>query len=274
MQTKLKFAETELPEGRSQLSQLIRESGDVIDIENAARILGLSRTNASKRLARLTTQGWLRRVSQGTYLPVPLDSLTSALVLDDPWILVPPLYSPAYIGGRTATEYWDLTEQLFKDIVVITARPVRTRNQQHHGARFTVKHIQEKKIFGLKPVWRHQTKIMISDVHRTIIDLLDDPALGGGIQHVADCLAAYLDRPDRHDTTLMEYAERLGNGAIFKRLGFLLDGNKKAGQLVAECLKRITKGNAKLDPTFVCSKLVSRWHLWIPPAWVDRGRHD
>lgn len=274
MQTKFKFAETELPEGRSQLSQLIRESGDVIDIENTTRILGLSRTNASKRLARWTTQGWLRRVSQGTYLPVPLDSLSSELVLDDPWILVPPLYSPAYIGGRTATEYWDLTEQLFKDVVVITARPVRTRNQQHHGARFTVKHIQEKKIFGLKPVWRHQTKVMISDVHRTIIDLLDDPALGGGIQHVADCLAAYLDRPDRHDTTLIEYAERLGNGAIFKRLGFLLDGNKEAGQLVADCLKRITKGNAKLDPTFACSKLVSRWHLWITPAWEERGGHD
>ena len=34
---------------------------------------------------------------------------------------------------------------------------------------------------------------------------------------------AYLTQPDRDDNTLTDYAERTGNGAIFKRLGFLVE---------------------------------------------------
>ena len=42
--------------------------------------------------------------------------LDSEQVVQDPWILVPALFAPAYIGGRTAAEHWDLTEQIFRDI--------------------------------------------------------------------------------------------------------------------------------------------------------------
>ena len=38
---------------------------------------------------------------------------------------------------------------------------------------------------------------MVSDSHRTIVDMLDDPAVGGGAQQVADCVAAYLAHDDR-----------------------------------------------------------------------------
>jgi hypothetical protein len=125
--------------------------------------------------------------------------------------------------GRTAAEHWDLTEQIFKDIVVITGQAIRQKRQTRQGFEFTLKHLSADKIFGIKPVWRHHTKVPVSDVHRTVIDMLDDPAIGGGIQHVADCLKAYLTRADRSDQKLIEYGERLGNGAVFKRLGFLAE---------------------------------------------------
>lgn len=53
--------------------------------------------------------------------------------------------------------------------------------------------------------------------------MLDDPALGGGIYQVPDCLNAYLKRSDRSDQKLIEYADQRGNGAVFKRLGFLAE---------------------------------------------------
>ena len=274
MQMKKSFFKSAIPEGRAQLTKVIRLAGDVITIDCAAQILGISRTHTSKRLARWVMQGWLRRVSQGVYVPVSLDSLVSEHVLDDPWILVPALYKPAYIGGRSAAEHWDLTEQIFNDIVVLTGRPVRKSLQKHHGAIFTVKHLPEDKIFGTKPVWRQHTKVMISDVHRTIIDMLDDPALGGGIRHVADCLSAYLIRPDCDEQKLLEYGERLGNGSIFKRLGFLLEGNKQSEQLVTACSRRITKGTAKLDSAYLCPRLVSRWNLWIPQTCLPAPLRD
>jgi predicted transcriptional regulator of viral defense system len=118
-------------------------------------------------------------------VPVSLDTLGAERVLDDPWVLVPALYAPCYIGGRTAAEHWDLTEQIFKDIVVITAQLIREKHQVRHGTPFTLKHLSHDKFFGTKPVWRHQTKVPISDIHRTIVDMLDEPSLGGGIRNAS-----------------------------------------------------------------------------------------
>ncbi len=253
-----------LPEGRKRLATLLRGAGDVIRVDDAVRVLGFGRTVAAKTLSRWTTQGWLRRVGRGAYVPATLDSLGSEHVLDDPWVLVPALFTPAYVGGRTAAEHWDLTEQIFNDIVVLTAQPIRQKSQKRHGATFTLKHIDEDNIFGTKAVWREHSKVLVSDVHRTIIDMLDDPMIGGGIRQVADCLADYLRRADRSDNQLLAYAERLGNGAVFKRLGFLVENDPTAEHLTKTCLAHLTKGNAKLDPALDCPRLVSRWKLWIP----------
>ena len=261
---------THLPRGRAQLVRVLTAAGDVIHIADVTKALALTRSDAAKRLSRWTEQGWLRRVAQGAYVPVPLEILDSERVLDDPWVLVPALYEPCYIGGRTAAEHWDLTEQIFNDIVVVTSQLIRERHQERHGSAFTLKHLRADKIFGTKPVWRHHTKVQVSDVHRTIIDVLDEPSLGGGIQHVSECLKSYLGRGDRSDGILIDYADRLGNGAVFKRLGFLAEPDPRAAKLAELCLSRLTAGNAKLDPALGCSRLVSRWRLFVPIQWDKR----
>ncbi len=261
----------ELPLGRKRLARLVRAAGDVISVDSAVTILELDRVGAAKTLARWTHQGWLRRVGRGKYVPVTLDALENSFVLDDPWVLVSALFAPAYVGGRTAAEHWDLTEQIFNDIVVMTALPVREKSQLRHGATFTLKHIAKTKLFGTKPIWRGQSTTAVSDVHRTIVDMLDDPAIGGGIQHVSDCFSTYLKRPDRDDARLLEFADRLANGAIFKRLGFLAAIHSNGATLVAPCLQRLTKGNAKLDPSLPCPRLATRWRLWVPTLWATRA---
>lgn len=260
-----------LPHGRAQLLQVLAASGDVIHIADVTKVLTISRIDAAKRLARWREQGWLSRVGSGAYVHASIDTLGSERVLDDAWVLVPALFAPAYIGGRTAAEHWDLTEQIFKDIVVLTGQAIRQKHQTRQGFEFTLKHLSAEKIFGTKPVWRHHTKVPVSDVHRTIVDMLDDPALGGGIQHVADCLNSYLSRADRDDQKLIKYGEQLGNGAVFKRLGFLAESHADGGKLSALCRDRITVGNSKLDPALNGNRLVSRWHLLIPQTWVRGG---
>lgn len=261
-----------LPQGRAQLVRVLSAAGDVIHVDDVSSALQLDRTAAAQRLSRWTEQGWLRRVGRGAYVAASIDTMGSDRVLDDPWVLVPALFAPAYIGGRTAAEHWDLTEQIFKDILVMTARAVRQKRQDRHGALFSLKHIDERKLFGTKIVWRHQTRVPVSDVHRTVIDMLDDPAVGGGIQHVADCLAAYLRRDDRDDEKLIEYAARLGNGAVFKRLGFLAEHLPDGGtELALLCEHHLTGGHAKLDPAQDGSHVVTRWRLRVPHRWAREG---
>lgn len=265
---------TEIPQGRQQLTALVRAAGDVIHVDDAQSSLGLSRTAASKRLARWAEQGWLRRVGRGAYVRVPLDSLQSELVVEDPWLLVPALFAPAYIGGRTAAEHWDLTEQIFRDVVVLTARPVRRKSVVTQGVTFSVKHIQEHLLYGTKTVWRGRTKVQVSDVHRTIVDMLDDPALGAGIQHVSDCLVRYLAGSARDTDRLLDYAYQLGNGAVYKRLGYLAARASASPAFLEACRDRLTTGYAKLDPSLPCQRLVTRWRLLVPQSWTARPPRD
>ena len=257
-----------LSRGRAQLVQVLSVAGDVIRVDDVVLALQLDRTSAAQRLSRWVEQGWLRRVGRGVYVAASIHTMGSDRVLDEPWVLVPPLFAQAYIGGRTAAEHWELTEQIFKDIFVMTARAVRQKHQERHGTLFSLKHISEWKIFGTKNVWRHHTQVPVSDVHRTIVDMLDDPAIGGGIQHVADCLATYLQRDDRDDEKIVNYAVRLGNGAILKRLGFLVDSFPGNAGLSRLCKQHLSGGHAKLDPAQDGSFIVTKWRLHVPEFWA------
>jgi predicted transcriptional regulator of viral defense system len=264
---------TPLPRGRARLSAVIQAAGDVVQIEDAVQALDITRTQAAKLLSRWTEQGWLRRVGSGAYVPVQLDLLDARQVVQDPWVLVPTLFEPCYVGGRTAAEHWDLTEQIFRDVLVFTARTVPSRTVERQGAIYTLRHIKEELIFGTKTVWRGQTRVAVSDAHRTIIDMLDDPAVGGGIQHVSECFAHYLQRKDADPHKLIEYALRHGNGAIFKRLGFLAEQHDEGRPIAREARKHLTKGHAKLDTSLSCPRLVTRWRLKLPESW-SKARHD
>ncbi len=257
-----------LPGGvRKRLAAVIGRAGPLIDVTTASEALNLPRAQAAKTLARWQQQGWIRRISRGVYAPVPLDTLAHEQVLPDPWILVPLLFDPAYVAGWSAAEHWELTEQIFRSICVVTARSVRPREQMIHGVPFVFRHVPAERIFGTRTVWRENTKIQVSDIHRTMADMLNDPAIGGGIRHVDDCLGAYLEKKEADLDQLITYADRIGNGAIFKRLGFLLTRRRIEVKWLDACAARLTEGNAKLDPALQCPRLVRRWRLWIPESW-------
>lgn len=254
-----------LPLGRQRLNAVIGSSGDVIQIEDVVGTLGFARDAASKLLSRWMEQGWLNRVGPGTYVPAVLGAMGDDFALKDPWILVPYVYGPAYLGGWTAAEYWDLTEQLFIDTAVFTTRPVLRKRQMRHGARFEVHHIMERKLFGTESVWRGgQTRVQISDVHRTVVDMLSDPEVGAGMQHTAQCVWNYFNHAQRDDQALLRHADRLGNGAVFKRLGFMCEFLNQGDELAAACEGRLTAGNAKLERGIECPRLITRWRLWVP----------
>jgi predicted transcriptional regulator of viral defense system len=86
-------------------------------------------------------------------------------------------------------------------------------------------------------------------------------------------LKTYWARVDRSDQKLIEYGERLGNGAVFKRLGFLAERLPDGATLAELCRERLTAGNSRLDPALDGQRLVSRWRLSIPQSW-SRGDSD
>jgi len=113
------------------------------------------------------------------------------------------------------------------------------------------------------------TKIQVSDPSRTIIDLLDDPSLGGGITPVFDFMETYLESKHKDLNLLVEYAERMKNGAIFKRLGFILELSKvKDPVLIKKIQSKISKGYSRLDPNLDCKRIIKKWNLKLSESWM------
>lgn len=259
---------------RDQLAAVLRMAGDLVRVEDAAKVLGTSRQMAAKSLARWVDRRWMKRLRRGLYAPIPLSLTAEENVLEDPWILVPELFAPGYIGGATAAHHWDLTEQIFRTVFVYTTRYVRAKEETIQSVPFHLRHIGLDRMFGTSTLWRGRTKILLSDVHRTVVDLIDDPSAGGGIRHVEGCLRSYLQAKEADLLRLLDYAQRLNNGAVFKRLGFLGERLHAPADFLEACAQRLTKGNAKLDPTLPTPRLVKRWRLAVPDNWKDPASHD
>lgn len=250
---------------RAHLEELHRKTTGAFDVAEAARVLGAKRDEASQLLIYLARRGWLSRVRRGLYVPVPLDARRSGEWVEDPWVIAERVFSPCYIGGWSACEYWDLTEQIFRTLLVVTARRVRHRNQEIQGLPFHLTVRAQEQIFGTVPVWRGQSRVAVSDPSRTIVDVLDGPRLGGGIRTVAEVLHEYIQSEHRNDRLLVDYGDRLGNRAIFKRLGYILEYmDVDAAGLLAECRKRRSAGLVALDPSVkAAGRIARRWGLRI-----------
>ena len=258
---------------RERLSKVLRQARGGISPADASRALSVKQAEAARLLSQWSSRGWLTRVRRGLYVPVPLESTTPDLPLEDSWTVAERLFSPCYIGGWSAATHWGLTEQLFRSTLVVTTRRPRARRVEARGTIFVLRTVGEKAMFGLKPIWRGKARVNVSDPTRTILDLLDTPALGGGIRSVLDMLKAWLASEYRDPKLLIRYADQLGNKAVFKRLGFLAAMSApKEEELISDCRKRLSAGIAKLDPKLPADRLATAWRLWIPAIFAKGAK--
>ncbi len=160
---------------REQLSRLLRDSPSVLTAGHAAIALGMTHAAAARRLAAWSRAGWLARVRRGAYVPVPIESASSDIALEDPWSVATAMFAPCYIGGWSAAEHWGLTEQIFRSICIMTTNRPRNRSPSMRKARFELHTIPAANFIGLKTVWRGGTRVQVSDPARTLVDMLDDP---------------------------------------------------------------------------------------------------
>jgi len=216
--------------------------------EDAAAELGVDARVAARKLAHWAEKGWLRRVRRGLYIPVPVDAERPESWSQDAMVVAAAVWSPCYFSGWTAAAQWGLTEQVFRTTVVKTARRVRRSDERLLDANYLLVHaVEESMGWGLESVWHEEVHLRVADPARTVVDILDAPRIGGGIRHAAEILNSYLD--EHEPQLLVEYADRLGNRAVFKRLGFLVEAlGREEPELTAACLARLSTGLALLDP--------------------------
>ncbi len=250
---------------RHALDMLSRLGKPVIRASDLESGLGYSRAVSNLTLSRLCKKGWIQRLRSGIYRIVPLGSESANPVPEDAWAIAVELFAPCYISGWTAAEHWELTEQIFNSTVVFTTQKQRKKEFVIAGLKYRAKLIADEDIFGLKKIWSSNTQIPIADIHRTIIDVLDDPEMGGGGRQTNDIVREYFQHKDANFEVLCQYAEKLGHGAVFKRLGFVAERFVDFPPLLLEKLHaNIKTGIINFDPHGPSAgPIISKWGLRI-----------
>lgn len=249
--------------GREDLATLVGRGRRHVTVDDAAKLLKADHREVARKLARWAEMGWFRRVRRGLYIPVPVEAENPAAWSEDALYLADAVWTPCYFTGWTAANHWGLTEQVFRTTVVKTAERVRASSQRLLDHDYLVVHVPPEMIWGTVALWRHDRRLQMADPARTIIDVLDQPALAGGIRHASELLTSYLDGKDERE--LIVYGDRLGNHAVFKRLGYLVGALRlNRPELESECRKRVSAGLALLDPSGPRSgKAVMVWGLRV-----------
>lgn len=250
---------------RRLVEQVHRAFAEPFTADQAADVWGVDSRRARRLVRYLADRGWLDRVRRGLYLPVPLDAHRSGVAFKDPWVVASVAYEPAYIAGWSAAEHWDLTEQIFRDVLVVTARRPRDRRPIVGETTLVLHTVDPSSHFGLVPMWRGSHRVDVTDPSRTVVDLLAHPSWGGGIRQVGEMITEYFESSHRDEGLILNYGDRLGNRSVFKRLGHLLEQLEiHAPDLIVESLERRSAGVSTLDPSVQAKgRITSRWGLRV-----------
>lgn len=224
------------------------------------------RGTANQILSRLARKGWLQRLKYGAYSVVPLSSSIPKPVIEDAWSIAMDIFRPAFISGWSAAEHWDLTEQIFNSVSVVTMVNQRKAEQVIGGVRFRTRTLTEERFFGTKTVWFGSNPVEIADPSRMVIDILDLPRFGGGGRYTIDIIRQYWLSETRDPDLLLDYAMRYKRGSVFKRLGFLTEEARApvSEEWIHACRNNLSKGISYLDPDGPATgKIISKWNLRI-----------
>lgn len=252
---------------RESLRRLARAAtAGLVTVADAATALEATSREAANRLAYLAHRGWLRRVKRGLYLVIPLEAGgPSASRIDDPWILATRLFAPCYIGGWSAAEHWELTEQIFRETFVVSAKRLRRRDVRLPAAEFRVVRSSIRRVTAAQPLWRGKERVPVSDREQTLADGLANPEWVGGVRHLADMLRTYREGSTWSSTKLLAAVSAVESGAAYKRLGFLTEALRLGtDEVLRVARERKRAGIVRLDPKVRGrGRLNKGWGLWV-----------
>ena len=80
----------------------------------------------------------------------------------------------------------------------------------------------------------------------------------------------YLKSEYRNTDLLLEYAQKISKGVVYKRIGFLMERlAAEEKSLMIACLSNMSKGYSKLDPQLPADNIITKWRLWVPENWKE-----
>jgi predicted transcriptional regulator of viral defense system len=230
------------------LAGLYDRSQSTFALADAQEITGLSSHLASSLLHKAVRRGLFSRLKPGVFVIVPPELGSATEYAGDPYLTARSLAgsAPCFISHASAMEIHRMVTQ--PQFAVFASSSKRLRSRTVHGTEFRFIFIQPEHYFGTTKHWvTKQESVEISDLERTVIDGLRQPEYCGGVTEVAKGL--WMRRQDMQAAKLVDYALRLGIGAVIRRLDYLLELYAIAPESeLARLRKALTATYVPLDP--------------------------
>jgi predicted transcriptional regulator of viral defense system len=235
----------------AQLTTTLYEDGrTMFTLADVERITGLSPASARSLIRHAVERGVVSRLEPGLFVLVPPELGRATEFAGNPYLVGRQLASASgaeyFISHSSAMELHRMVTQ--PQFVIFTSAIKRLRNRTIHGTEFRFVLVRREDVFGVTTHWiSKQDSVKVSDIERTVIDGLHLPAYCGGVTEVAKGL--WMRRGDVNPQRLIGYALRLGNGAVVRRLGYLIELYKLAPSADLQRIRRsLSATYAALDP--------------------------
>jgi predicted transcriptional regulator of viral defense system len=252
---------TREPLGRKETRFLVKVAAKpTFNIDEARDVF--SKDLPPQFLDRLERKGWIRRIKRGKFAVIPLSSGETRVPQLHEFLIAMELVSPAAIAYWSALNHHGMTEQIPRTVFVATNHHVQKNTKETLGVTFQIISVQPKKFFGIEKDWINEQPFSITNKEKTIIDGLDLPKYVGGVGEIAKALAQSWS--DLNEEKLREYAVNIGNTAVGKRLGFLMESLGLGNPETLRKTLSFGAGFSSLDPTLPKrGKHSRRWGLLI-----------
>ena len=262
MSNKYHYRKTLGPQTSLLFVELNERGKTTFSLRDVEQITKLRGSSARTLILKAEKRGLITRLRPGLYTLVPFELGRATEYVGDPYVIAKELCSghDYFLSHASAMELHRMVTQPQFSIYVSTA--VRKPPRTIHGYEYRFVAVKPEHFFGLTEVWiTKQQAIKVSDRERTILDALRQPQYAGGIPEVAKAL--WMSRSELKLNRLLNYAHRLRNGALTRRLGFLLALYKVAPPDKLESLRReLTPTYDRFDPTLPKSgPFQARWRL-------------
>ena len=210
------------PKETEVIARLSYEKASLFTKEQFDRWFGFNQALRKQVIFRLKKKGILTAIKRGVYFYSPLESGPAGSNINE--FLIPSIFFPNnnyYIGYSTMYNYYGFTDQIFQAMYILNTS--LQREKTIGSMQFKMVKIPMSRMYGLEKIKIKDTKLIVSDKERTLVDLIYFSEPVGGLKRAFEIFKEQIKGRKIGTDKLLRYALKFPNIATRKRIGFILE---------------------------------------------------
>ena len=220
--------------------------------------------------------GRVVQVRRGLYAVIPPGADPDSYPVD-PFLVAAKLTPDAVLSHHTALEFHGKAYSVHTHLTYSASRPLGTLTFRAHvfrGTKFrqALLHLG-KEHFGVSIAERSGQELRVTNLERTLVDVLDRPDLSGSWEEIWRSLESveFFDLEK-----VVAYARLLGNATTAAKVGFFLDQHRET-LMVEDRYLKVLHDMRPRQPHYLnrskrkSGRLVSEWDLVVPREVLERA---